>query len=126
MSTYSDLQSYGISKDQAWRMLPVWAQRELERRHDRAIPLSAMIDALAWPAPPERPAIEEELRWIAVYGASAWRSARQHIRLIRAEPRRREIYLIRLRALRTAHSQLMARRGFLLRLAPRATGRAAA
>ena len=116
MSTYSDVQAYGLSREQAWAMLPRWAQRELERRHDGRIPIASMIDAMSWPAPPRRSEIEEELHWIALYAASARRSARHHLHLIRAERAHRAIYLRCLRHLRAEHSLLMARRGHLLRL----------
>lgn len=121
MSTYSDVQTYGLSREQAWRMLPEWARRELELRHDGRIPLASMIDAMSWPVPAPRSDLDEELHWIAVYGASARRSARHHLRLIRQEPRHRDIYLACLRDLRAEHSLLMARRGYLSRLRARAT-----
>ncbi len=116
MSTAGAAQTYGLSRDQAWRMLPQWARRELELRHDGFIPLASMIDALSWPAPPARTDREEELRWIAVYGSSARRSVRHCVRLIRREPRHLDFYLSYLRDLRAEHSQLMARRGYLLRV----------
>ena len=115
MSTYSDVQAYGLSREQAWAMLPLWARRELERRHDGRIPIASMIDAMSWPAPPLRSEIEEELHWIALYAASARCSACHHLRLIRAERAHREVNLRRLHRLRTEHSRLMARRGDLLR-----------
>lgn len=120
MSAYSDVQTYGLSREQAWRMLPERARRELELRHDGRIPLASMIDAMSWPMPAPRSELDEELHWIAVYGASARRSARHHLRLIRQEPQYRDIYLACLRNLRAEHSLLMARRGHLRRLRARA------
>ena len=119
MSTLSDLSTYGISRDQAWRMLPGWAQRELGLRHEGPIPLASMIDAMTWARPAPRATIDEELHWIAIYGASARRAASSHLRLIRVEPGHRDGYRARLRQLRAEHSLLMARRGHLLRLKAR-------
>jgi hypothetical protein len=115
MSSYAEIETYGISRDQAWRMVPTWAQRELELRHDGPIPIASMIDALTWPMPPARSDVDEELRWIAIYGASARRSACHLLRLIRREPVHRDAYLDALADLRAEHSRLMARRGHLLR-----------